>query len=71
MLILSDMVEDSIEVFMDDFSVVGDSFDRCLSHLAEVLKRCEDCNLVLIWEKNYIMVKEGIVLGHHISEKGI
>ena len=29
-------------VFMDDFSMVGDSFERCLSHLSEVLKRCED-----------------------------
>ena len=47
MSIFSDMVEDTIEVFMDDFSVVGDSFEHCLEHLAEVLKRCEDCNLVL------------------------
>ncbi|KAH0634861.1 hypothetical protein KY284_037647 [Solanum tuberosum] len=71
MSIFSDMVEDTIEVFMDDFSVVGDSFDRCLDYLAEVLKRCEDCNLVLNWEKCHFMVKEGIVLGHQISEKGI
>ena len=47
MLIFSDMVDDTIKVFMDDFSVVGDPFDRYLRHLAEVLKRCEDCNLVL------------------------
>ena len=47
-------------------SVVGDSFDCCLSHLAEVLKRCEDCNLVLNWEKYSFKVKEGIVLGHRI-----
>ena len=47
MSIFSDMVEETVEVFMDDFSVVGDSFDHFLSHLAEVLKRCEDCNLVL------------------------
>ena len=47
MSIFSDMVEDTIEVFMDDFSVVGDSFKRCLTNLSEVLKRCEDCNLVL------------------------
>ena len=46
MYIFSDMVEDTVEMFMDDFSV-GDSFNRCLSLLAEVLKRCEDCNLVL------------------------
>ena len=65
------MVEDTIEVFMDDFSVVGDSFERCLTNLSEVLKRCEDCNLVLNWEKCHFMVKEGIVLGHRISEKGI
>ena len=47
MPIFSHMVEDTIEVFMDYFSVVGDSFDRCLSSLAKVLKRCKDCNLVL------------------------
>ena len=47
MPIFSDMVEDTIEVFMDNFSVVGDSFERCLSHLSEVLNRYEDCHLVL------------------------
>ena len=71
MSIFSDMVEDTIEVFMDDFSVVGDSFEQCLSHLSEVLKRCEDCNLVLNWVKCHFMVKDGIVLSHRISQKGI
>ena len=47
MLISSDMVEDTIEFFMDEFLVVGDSFDCCLSNLVEVLKRCKDRNLVL------------------------
>ena len=70
MLIFSDMVEDTIEVLRDDFSVVGDSFESCLNNLCEVLKRCEDCNLVLNWEKCHFMVKEGIVLGHRISRKG-
>ena len=51
--------------------MVGDSFERCLTNLSEVLKRCEDCNLVLNWEKCHFMVKEGILLGHRISEKGI
>ena len=46
-LIFSDMVEDTIDVFMDDFLVVGDSDDRCFSHLSKLLKRCEYCNLVL------------------------
>ena len=46
MSIISYMVDDTIELFMDEFSVVGDSIDRCLSNLAKVLKRCEDCKLV-------------------------
>nr|GEX85923.1 reverse transcriptase domain-containing protein [Tanacetum cinerariifolium] len=56
---------------MDDFSVFGDSFQSCLSHLEKMLKRCEDTNLYLNWEKSHFMVKEGIVLGHKISKKGI
>ncbi|GJT24186.1 hypothetical protein Tco_0894123 [Tanacetum coccineum] len=37
----------------------------------KMLKRCEDTNLALNWEKSHFMVKEGIVLGHKISKKGI
>nr|GEX57356.1 hypothetical protein [Tanacetum cinerariifolium] len=33
--------------------------------------KCEDTNLCLNWEKSHFMVKEGIVIGHKISEKGI
>ena len=51
--------------------MVGESFDWCLNNLAKVLKRCEDCNLVLNWEKIHFMVKEGIVLSHRVSENGI
>lgn len=71
MAIFSDMVEKYIKVFMDDFSVFGDSFDDCLDRLALVLQRCEEKNLVLNWEKCHFMVKKGIVLGHRISSKGI
>ena len=71
MAIFSDMVEKCIEVFMDDFSVFGSSFDGCLSNLEKVLKRCEESNLVLNWEKCHFMVQEGIVLGHKISVRGI
>ncbi|XP_019086506.1 PREDICTED: uncharacterized protein LOC109126958 [Camelina sativa] len=60
-----------VKVFMDVFSVYGDSFSSCLSNLCKVLKRCEETNLVLNWEKCHLMVQEGIVLGHKISEKGI
>ncbi|KAK1664843.1 hypothetical protein QYE76_053002 [Lolium multiflorum] len=59
------------QVFMDDFSVYGNSFDNCLRNLDKVLQRCEETNLVLNWEKCHFMVNEGIVLGHKISERGI
>ncbi|GKB63690.1 reverse transcriptase domain-containing protein [Tanacetum coccineum] len=39
--------------------------------LEMILKRFEDTNLVLNWEKCHFMVKEGIVLGHKISKNGI
>ena len=71
MAIFSTMVEKKIEVFMDDFSVLGSSFDSCLKILRSVLVRCEETNLVLNWEKCHFMVQEGIVLGHQISARGI
>ncbi|GJT32259.1 reverse transcriptase domain-containing protein [Tanacetum coccineum] len=71
MAIFHDMIEKTMEVFMDDFSVFGNSFSTCLSNLERMLKRCEDTNLALNWEKSHFMVKEGIVLGHKISKKGI
>nr|GEW37044.1 reverse transcriptase domain-containing protein [Tanacetum cinerariifolium] len=66
MEIFHDMIEKTMEVFMDDFLVFRDSFSSCLSHLDTMLQRCEDTNLVLNWEKYHFMVKEGIVLGHKI-----
>ncbi|GJT50606.1 reverse transcriptase domain-containing protein [Tanacetum coccineum] len=71
MAIFHDMIEETMEVFMDDFSIYWDSFSSCLSHLDKMLKWCEDTNLVLNWEKCQFMVKEGIVLGHKISKSGI
>ena len=71
MAIFTEMVEQFVEVFMDDFSVFGDSFDLCLENLAKVLKRCEETNLVLNWEKCHFMVKKGIVLGHKVFRDGL
>jgi hypothetical protein len=65
------MVERFLEIFMDDFSVFGDSFDDCLTNLEKVLNRCEQKNLVLNWEKCHFMVTNGIVLGHIVSSKRI
>ncbi|GJV00577.1 reverse transcriptase domain-containing protein [Tanacetum coccineum] len=55
MAIFHDMIEKTMEVFMDDFLVFGDSFSTCLSHLEKMLKRCEDTNLALNWEKSHFM----------------
>nr|GEY92104.1 retrovirus-related Pol polyprotein from transposon 17.6 [Tanacetum cinerariifolium] len=69
--IFHDMIKKTMEVFMDDFSVFGDSFSSCLTNLDKMLKRCEETNLVLNWEKCHFMCKEGIVLGHTILKSRI
>nr|GEY99057.1 reverse transcriptase domain-containing protein [Tanacetum cinerariifolium] len=71
MAIFHDMIEQTMEVFMDDFLVFENSFSTCLTNLEKMLKRCEDTKLDLNWEKSHFMVKEGIILGHKISKKGI
>ena len=71
MAIFSNMVEKTIEVFMNEFLVLGKSFDNCLENLRKALIRCEETNLVLNWEKCHFMVNEGTVLGHRISARGI
>ena len=69
--VFSDMIEKIMEIFMDDFSIFGDSYEGCLENLRRVLERCEEKNLVLNWEKCHLMVTQGIVLGHVVSKEGI
>ncbi|GKB31870.1 reverse transcriptase domain-containing protein [Tanacetum coccineum] len=69
--IFHDMIEESVQVFMDDFLVFGSSFDHGLNNLNKMLQRCKDAHLVLNWEKCHFMVKEGIVLGHKVFEAGL
>jgi len=71
MSIFSDYVERIIEIFMDDFMVYGDSFDKYLENLSLVLRRCIKTKLVLNYEKCYFIVKQGIVLGHIVSSRGL
>ena len=71
MAIFSDLIEHIMEVFMDDFSVYGKDFTQCLENLEKVLKRCQETHQVLNWEKCHFMVREGIVLRHRVSERGI
>ena len=56
---------------MDEFSVFGDSFDMFLENLDRVLARCEETNLFLHLEKCHFLMKEGIVLGHKVSKRGM
>ncbi|RVW18664.1 Retrovirus-related Pol polyprotein from transposon opus [Vitis vinifera] len=70
LIALGDMVERIMEVFMDDITVYGGTFEECLVNLEAVLHRCMEKDLVLNWE-NAIYGTQGIVLGHIISEKGI
>nr|CAN74665.1 hypothetical protein VITISV_043029 [Vitis vinifera] len=69
--IFSDMVEQIMEVFMDDITIYGGTFEECLVNLEAVLNRYIEKDLVLNWEKCHFMVHQGIVLGHIISKKGI
>ena len=64
MSIFSDLVEGFMKILMDDFSVYGSSFEKCL-------ERCKEKNLALNWEKCHFMVTEGIVLGHKIYAVGL
>ncbi|RDX99885.1 Retrovirus-related Pol polyprotein, partial [Mucuna pruriens] len=69
--IFSNLLEDCMEVFMDDFTIYVESFEVYLNNLSKVLCRCIDSNLVLNFEKCHFMVTEGIVLGHLVSARGI
>ena len=60
-----------MDVFMDDFSVYGKTVNYCLQNLDRILQRCQENDLVLNWEKCHFMVREGIVIGHQISERGV
>jgi hypothetical protein len=71
MAVFSEFIEEIVEVFMDDFSVYGKTFMDCLTNMDMVLMRCAEVDLVLNWEKCHFMVKQGIVLGHVIFERGI
>ncbi|GJV45964.1 hypothetical protein Tco_1430500, partial [Tanacetum coccineum] len=69
--IFHDMIKESIEVFMDNFSIFGNSFDNYLRNFDKMLQHCKDANIFLNWEKCHFMVKEEIVLGHKVSGDGL
>jgi hypothetical protein len=69
--VFSEVIKEIIEVFMDGFSIYGETFVDYLANFNKVLTRCAEVDLVLNWEECHFMVKQGIVLRHVISERGI
>ena len=47
MSMFSNLVEEAMEIFMDDFSVYGSSSEHCLKNLETVLQRFQEKNLAL------------------------
>lgn len=60
-----------MKIYMDDFTAYGVTFEEALVNLEKVLKRCREQNLSLNSEKCFLIMEEGIVLGHHVSKNGI
>ena len=71
MSMFSNLAKEVMEIFMDDFTVYGSSFEHCLQNLGTVLHRCQDKNLALNWEKCHFLVTKGIFLGHRTSAAGL
>eukprot|EP00253_Pinus_taeda_P006581 PITA_06581 len=69
--IFGDLINDGLEVYMDDFTPYGEDFDPALDTLEKVLQRCIATRLCLSHEKCYMMMTEGLILGHYISAAGI
>ena len=65
------MVNDSMEIFKDDFTPYGSEFEEALKNLERVLTKCEKTHLSLSTEKCHMMMTEGVILGHFISADGI
>ena len=56
---------------MDDLIVYGVNFEEAKENREKVLKICQDYNLSLNSKKYFMMMEEGVVLGHFILLKGI
>ena len=60
MAIFSDFIEESLEVFIDDFLVFKPSFDTYLEHLTQILDVCVKKRLVLSWVMSHFTVRQDI-----------
>ena len=69
--IFSELVSDSMDIFMDDFNPYGKEFEEALKILEKVLTCCEQTQLSLSTKKCHMMMSEGVVLGNFIFVDGI
>jgi hypothetical protein len=69
--IFVDLIHDYVELYMDEFTVYGNTYHEALDNLNKVLIRCQEINLSLSHEKCKMLLTEGVVLGHHVSSEGI
>jgi hypothetical protein len=69
--IFVDLIHDCVEVYMDDFTVYGNTYQESLDNLNKLLIICQEMNLSLSHEKCKMLLTEGVVLGNHVSSEGI
>jgi len=67
----SNLIQDCVEIYMDDFTTYGDEFDEALENIEKTFIRCKESNVSLGIEKCSMMLIDGIILGHHTLAKGI
>ena len=56
MSIFSDLINEGLEVYMDDFTPYGDNFDQALNNLEKILERCIATKLCLSHENFHMMI---------------
>ena len=71
MSIVSSLAEEVMEIFMDDFTVYGSSFEQCLHNLGTVLQRCKDKNLALNWENAILWLQKELYWGIGFLQQGL
>lgn len=62
---------DCVKVYMDDFTMYGNSFKEALVNLEKKMVGCKETNVSLSNEKWFMILTKGIFLGHHVSSVGV
>lgn len=59
-----------MEIYLDDFTIYGDTFEEALNNIVKVLIMCKETKLTLSNERFLMLLTKGIVLGHMYLLKG-